>query len=106
MNVAKLTQRKNEDIETRRKIFKILAGILIALFLLYIYFVGSITFNILARKSLRITAKEVGNTVSEVELKYITLSNSINSQFGKDIGFIDAKNTIFVSRTDSRIALR
>lgn len=106
MRAQIFTQKRYEDRETRKAIFRVLVGALIFLSLLYMYFIGSITFNILARKSLEVSLKDIGNNVSQIELEYIALSNSINSQMGKDIGFIEAKGTIFAQKGDGRVALR
>lgn len=105
-NTLKMVRQVGYDAEARRSVFKVLLGVLVFLFFLYMYLIGSITFNVLARKSLEVNISELGNDVSDIELEYIALSNSINAQFGKEIGFIDAKNTIFVSRNEDRVALR
>lgn len=100
------TKQNTEYTNTRKTIFRILLSCLILLSILYVYFIGSITFNILARRSLETSRKEIGNNVSQTELEYLALANSINAQFGKDIGFVDAKDTIFAQREDNRVALR
>lgn len=99
-------QKTYEDTETRRIIFRFLLGALVFLFFLYMYFIGSITFNILASKSLEMSLRDMSNNISQTELRYIALSNSINSQMGKDIGFVDAKGTIFAHKGDARVVLR
>lgn len=105
MNKA-ITQKRIDDINTRKTILRILIATLVLLCLSYVYFIGSITFNILARKSLELSRKEIGNNVSQIELEYIKLSNSINATYGSEVGFVDAQNTIFASRTKERVALK
>lgn len=106
MRTNTFTQQTREDVHTRKIIFRVLLSMLIILSLLYVYFIGSTTFNILARRTLENSRREIGNNVSQTELQYLALSNSINAQFGKDIGFVDAKGTIFAQREDNRVALR
>jgi|SRR3989338_2081725 len=95
-----------QDSDTQKTIFRVLVCALIILSLCYVYFIGSITFNVLARKSLEINKREVANRVGGLELEYLALASSINAKFGQEIGFVDAKETIFARRIQDRVALR
>jgi len=100
------TQFIIRDGDTRRNIFKVLLSFLILLSVLYIYLIGSITFNILARKSLESNIREVGNQVGNLELEYLTLSGNINTNLGLSLGFTNANGTIFATKTITRVAIR
>ena len=87
-------------------IFRVLIGLLLALCLVYVYLIGSITFNVLARKSLESTARVLGSNISELELKYLAEANKIDKNYAKSLGFIDIKNNIYVTRLNDRVAIR
>lgn len=106
MKMKSIIEERYEDIQNRKIIFRILLGAIIFLSLLYMYFIGSITFNILARKSLEITLQDLGNNLSHTEIEYMALSNKINSDFGKQNGFMEAHGVIFAEKDINRVALR
>ena len=96
-----------QNTNTQRTIFKILVGSLIALSIVYMYMIGSITFNILARKSLEITVSTLSNNVSDLELKYFDSANKIDKNYALSLGFVDVHNNIFASRSSSdSVAIR
>lgn len=108
MNKAKtITNTISNDANVQRTIFKSLVASIVLLSVFYIYFIGSITFNVLARKSVESNMREVGSRVSNLELSYLSLSNSIDKNFALSSGFVDATSPIFAARTDiSRVAVR
>lgn len=106
MKIKKITQQIPSDDNSRRQMFRILVGSLGALCLCYVYLIGSITFNVLARKSLEAEARVVSSKVSQLELEYIALSNSIDAKYGIDNGFVEAKGTLFASRDSARVAMK
>jgi hypothetical protein len=106
MSVKTLKQNIVSDYYTRKKIFRALISMIVVLSLCYVYFIGSTIFSVLARKSLETNAKELASRVGQLEVKYIQLSGSIDSEYGETIGFIDAGNMIFASRAKDKVALR
>jgi hypothetical protein len=101
-----ITNTIASDALLRVTIFKVLVGSLICLSLAYVYFIGSITFNVLARKTLEITIREVGSNVGELELSYLNIESSIDENFAKAHGFVDARGALFATRGTSSVALR
>ncbi len=97
-----ITQNRN----TQRIIFKVLLSCLITLSIVYVYLIGSITFNVLARKSLETTVRTLGSQVGELELTYLNMANKIDKNYATSIGFVDVHDNIFASRTNSRVAVR
>lgn len=91
---------------TQRIIFKFLAASFIALSIVYIYMIGSITFNIVARKSLENTEKILGSNISQLELTYLSSMNDINKTRAEGLGFQDAKSSIFATRAINHVAIR
>jgi glycerol-3-phosphate acyltransferase PlsY len=74
--------------------------------IVYIYLIGSITFNVLARKSLEAQVRTLGSDVSELELSYLNSTNKIDKSYATSLGFVDVKDNIFASRNTSRVAIR
>lgn len=91
---------------TRRTLFRFIISGLIILGIMYVYFIGSITFNVLARKSLENTVRNLNSSISELELVYLNNLNQIDKEYALEKGFVDAKNSIFVTRSDSQVAIR
>ncbi len=91
---------------TQRIIFKFLAISFIIFSISYIYMIGSITFNIVARKSLENTAKSLGSNISQLELTYLNSMNDINKSRALSLGFQDAKSSIFATRAINHVAIR
>jgi glycerol-3-phosphate acyltransferase PlsY len=108
MNKAKaITNDIVQNAHTQRTIFRVLILSLILLSVVYTYLIGSITFNVLARKTLDTTAHELGSHVSELELSDMTLANKIDKNYAVSIGFVDVQKNIFATRDASvRVALR
>ena len=108
MSKAKaITNQITNDDYLRRQIFRVLLGSLIALSLGYMYIIGSITFNTLARKSLEKNSQTVGSQVGQLELKYMALSSSIDTTYAMNHGFVNAPNSLFANRDSTvRVAMR
>ncbi len=106
MSAREFTQNIAHDILLRRKIFKILTLSFVTLSMFYVYLIGSITFNVMARKSLEANSVTLSSRVGTMELEFISLTNSIDSSFGKEHGYTEAQGTIFVKKGGAPVALR
>jgi hypothetical protein len=87
-------------------IFRLLIGAFAILSITYLYFITSITFNVLARKSLETTIRTLGSSISELELSYLARVNTIDKNFALSIGFSDSKDMLFATRSNDRVAVR
>jgi hypothetical protein len=96
----------SSDLYTRRMIFRFLIGSLLSLFVVYIYIIGSITFNVVARKSLENTAQALGSNISQLELTYLSNMNDVNKLRATSLGFVDANSNIFATRSITHVAIR
>jgi len=94
------------DGHAQRIIFRVLISTLIVLSVTYVYLIGSITFNVLARKSLEATSKDLTNKVGSLELTYLASTNKIDRTYATELGFVDAKNSIFATRANTEVAIR
>ncbi|MFA6355290.1 MAG: hypothetical protein WCW65_02605 [Candidatus Paceibacterota bacterium] len=91
---------------TQKVLFNIIVGSLLSFFIVYMYIIGSITFNIVARKSLENTAKNLGDNISQLELTYLNNMNEINKSRATSLGFVDTKTNIFATRSITHVAIR
>jgi len=90
----------------RIRIFKGILLSLITFSVVYAYLIGSIVFNGLAKKSLENNVRELVNNVGQLELSYLTLSNSIDKDLAISLGYVDAHNSFIVTRTIDRVAIK
>jgi hypothetical protein len=95
-----------QNINTQRMLFRILITGSIMLFAVYVYLIGSITFNVIARKSLENTVSSLTTQVNQLELTYLNNVNAINKDYALSMGFVDVNQNIFASRDANRVAIR
>ena len=101
-----ITNDITQNINTQRILFRILVTGSIMLFAVYVYLIGSITFNVIARKSLENTVSSLTSQVNQLELTYLNNVNAINKDYAVSIGFVDVNQNIFASRDANRVAIR
>jgi hypothetical protein len=106
MSTKEFTKNIANNGALRRRIFRVLLGSIVCLSLCYVYLIGSITFNVLARKSLEANVNEINSRVGQLELQSIALANNIDISFGKERGFTEAQGTIFANKDTTTVALR
>jgi len=107
MNTVKtMTANIIENNDTRRTLFKVLILGLVSLFVIYVYFIGSITFNVLARKSLENKIQSLSSSISQLELTYLHNISEIDKDYAISKGFVDAHNNIFATRFINYVAIR
>jgi hypothetical protein len=107
MNKAKeITMNIQENTNLQRIILRFLLGSFVIVFIFYAYFIGSITFNVLARKTLENTTRSLSSNISKLELTYLDKINQINKDYALSKGFVEVNNNIFATREDTRVARR
>jgi len=95
------------NIKVQKRLFKILIIGTSILFLAYIYLIGSITFNVIARKSLESTLSDLTSRVNNLDLAYLNSVNKIDKKYASSLGFVDVHQNIFASRnTINHVAIR
>lgn len=95
-----------ENNYTRRILFKVLIGALFTLFIVYMYFIGSITFNVLARKSFENKVQSLSSNISQLELIYLDNLSEVDKDYATSKGFVDVQNNIFAIRSINHVAIR
>lgn len=91
----------NNDIE--RRLLKILLLSFGLLAVLYVVFLGNIIFNIVERKNIELSARDVGNEVMDLEAKYLAMSSKLDLDYSHSVGFNDAKATFAVRKSISSL---
>lgn len=83
----------NNNIEIRRIILNIMLSILAALALWYVLILGNMVFDIVQRKALEKEILTLSNEVRNLELSYLSISNSVDVALSTSMGFKETKAT-------------
>jgi hypothetical protein len=81
------------NVDVQKVIFNTMLSLLAALALWYVLILGSTVFNIIERKTLEKEALTLGNEVGNLELSYLSLSNSVDLTLSSSMGFKETKAT-------------
>ncbi len=95
-----------QNTNTQKTIFRMLIAGSVLLFAVYIYLIGSITFNVIARKSLENTIASLTGRVNQLELTYLSSVNSTDKSYALANGFVNVSQNIFASRDINHVAIR
>jgi len=101
-----ITTDIKENTNTQKTLFRVLFASSILLFVVYIYLIGSITFNVIARKSLENTLATLSGGVDQLELTYLNNVNKTDKNYALANGFVEVTNNIFASREVNHVAIR
>lgn len=94
-----------QNMNTQMVLFRVLIISSAMLFAVYIYLVGSITFNVIARKSLENTVTNLTSQVNKLDLTYLTNVNKIDKTYALSNGFVDIHQNLFATR-NINVAIR
>jgi len=95
-----------QNINTQKVLFRILIMSSIVLSLAYVYLIGSITFNVVARKSLENNVTALTTKVNQLDNTYLNNINKIDKEYALSQGFVDVHQNIFASRNINHVAIR
>ena len=101
-----ITNEIRENTNTQRVLFRILISGSIVLSISNIYLIGSITFNVVARKSLENTVSILDAKVNNLEISYLNEVNKADKSYAESQGFVDVSQDIFASRDVNHVAIR
>ncbi len=90
-----------------KKAFYIAIIALLTMSFFYAYFVNQTVVNIVERQSVQTKITDLSSYLSELEFEYMKHKSTLTLEHTKSIGFVDADETIFISRrpTDTRLTL-
>jgi hypothetical protein len=69
-----------------------------ALFVCYMYLVGSITFSVVERKGLEESTRILTSDISMYELKYLSKEKHLTKELAYTNGFVDAPSITFTTQ--------
>ena len=81
----------NNNIEIRKIILNTMFFALSGLALLYVLILGNIVFDIVQRKALEKEMLALSNKVGDLELSYLSISNSVDMVLSSSMGFRETK---------------
>lgn len=83
----------NNNIEVQKIILNTMLFIFAALAFWYVLILGNMVFDIVQRKALEKEALALSNEVGNLELSYLSISNSIDLNLSSTMGFKETKAT-------------
>jgi len=95
-----------QNMNTQKVLFRALIIGSVLLFSIYIYLIGSITFNVIARKSLETNVASLTSEVNNLDLAYLSSENKIDKEYALSNGFVEVHQNIFASRDINHVAIR
>ena len=83
----------NNNVAIERVILNAMLALLAALAIWYVLILGNMVFNIVQRKAMEKEALVLSNEVSNLELSYLSVSNSVDMALSSSMGFKETKAT-------------
>lgn len=82
-----------------------LAGLLVVLFGMYMYFVNAAVLAVVERQEIEEQVRDLRATVSELEFAYINSKSAVTLGYAEAQGFVASADTTFISRRHMNIVL-
>jgi hypothetical protein len=67
--------------------------------LCYLFFIGQTVFKLVAEKNISSEIKNISAEIGELELRSLSLNDTISIERAYELGFVDAKTTQYVAKT-------
>lgn len=94
---TKIAQVKVGTHDGNKTILKSLVALSILCALVYMYFIGSIVFNVIARKNIENENKMIASSIAEAQVNYLSLLGSIDKTFAYNKGYVDPTSPSYVT---------
>ncbi len=96
------------NIHNQKKIFFILAGLVVFMLGTYVYFVNQTVWNVVSRQNATKTIHKVSSEVAVLEADYMNLSSTLTLEHAYALGFqeVNSGDTLFVERSVPAVAIR
>jgi len=101
-----ITKDIKNSISAQKILLRTLLSLVILLSVCYIYLIGNITFNIVARKSLEASVANLSSEVNNLDLVYLDKVNGVDKEYALSKGFVENRHNLFVSRDINYVAIR
>lgn len=83
----------NNNIEVERNIFNTMLFIFAMLVVFYVLILGNMVFSIVGRRTLEKEMLALSNEVGRLEVSYLSISNSVDTNLSSTMGFKETKAT-------------
>lgn len=89
----------NNNIEIRKIVLGVMLSVLAALAVCYVLILCNMVFNIVGRKTLEKEALVLSNEVGNLELSYLSVSNSVDTALSSSMGYKETKATFAIRKS-------
>jgi cell division protein FtsL len=104
MNTKTIQNHMMQNTNPYRKVFKGLVSYTILLTGLYLFFIGGIVFNIIAKKDVQSQVRELTSKISGMESEYLAMAATVNMDGATAKGFVQNKNIEYIKRPNVSLA--
>jgi hypothetical protein len=92
-------EKINTSSDSHQVLWRMVLFVSIAAFFVYIYVIGSITFNLIERKNVENDIKNLNSHLGGLELEYLAGERQISIPLAKHLGFTENPHTYFATRS-------
>lgn len=89
--------------DLNKKLFQYLLWVALAGVLIYMYFIGSIVFNVVARKGIEAENHTLTSELAQMQVKYLATMGNIDMDYAKSIGFQEPTNRASYVKNTSQV---
>ncbi len=101
-----ITKDSRQNQRLRKTVFRLLLVTLAIFSVSYFYLIGSITCNIVERRSFENKITSLNSQVNELDLIYLHMIKNLDKEYAMSNGFTDNDQNLFVSRDINHVAVR
>lgn len=83
------------------RVFYFFFGLAALSFLLYVFFIGQTVFRLVTDKNNESEKRLLASEISELELRSLSFNNQISVDKARELGFVEAFDTQFISQKDA-----
>ena len=83
----------NNNVEVKKVVLNVMLAVLAALVFWYVLIIGNMVFDIAQRRALEKEALTLTNEIGNLELSYLSISDSIDLALSSSMGFKETKAT-------------
>lgn len=98
MTIATIRQSLHDStVEELRRVIAACIGLVVALLLLYGYFVATTIFNMVQYRAASAETSRITAELGDLEAQYLALGNTLTLDRAHELGFVDAPHPAFVA---------
>lgn len=103
--MANLVKQKTKTLVMSRMANFALIALIFAAVFSYIYFANTAVRALTSLEKTESMVQELSVKVSEMESKRLAVENGVNAEMAMNMGFVEAKNPIFIIKDSGKISL-